>query len=505
VTETINDNTKDSSVLKNKSSFAVDVLTLVSGTTFAQILTILATPILTRLYGPEDFGLLTLFLSITGIFGIIICLRYELSIMLPESDEEAANLLGLSLVIALILSILTIPFIWFYTPSIQNTFKAPQLGAYLWFVPFFIFISGVFLALNYWNTRTKHFKRLSAARIIKSVATAGPQLGAGIAGYATGGSLIGANLVGQSVSTLILGGQIWKNDKSIFLRSISLKSMVTGLKRYRKFPLLDSWSALLNTVSWQLPVFLLAYFFSPMVVGFYSLGFRILQFPMSFIGNSISQVFFQRATEAKFEGTLAPLVENIFKLLVIIGMFPILTLTIVGSDVFSVIFGETWIEAGVYAQILSIWTFVWFISSPLSSLWVVLEKQEFGFKITSINLVTRILSLWIGGVLGNARTSLLLFSLSGVLVYGYLCIKMMMIAGVKFSEIINIIFSNFALCMPLCLILACIKYFEISKYVLIVISFLFMVGYYMYILKTNSQVNMLFNRSGMFNKLKRLI
>lgn len=503
MTETKKNNSEDSSVLRKKTSFVGDVLTLVSGTTFAQILTILATPILTRLYGPEDFGLFALFLSITGIIGIIVCLRYELSIMLPESDEEAANLLGLSLAIVLILSIFTIPFVWFGGHPIQIILKSPQLGTYLWFVPLFVFISGVSLALEYWNSRTKHYKRLSVVRVLRSIASTGTQMGAGFSGYVTGGSLISASLVGQSVSTLILGGQIWKSDKSFFLRSINLKKMIEGLKRYRKFPLVDSWSALLNSISWQMPVFLLASFFSPGVVGFYSLGFRLLQLPMSFIGGSISQVFFQRASEAKTKGTISSLVENVFRLLVIIGMFPILTITVVGSEVFSVIFGKIWTEAGVFAQILSIWAFVWFISSPLSTLWVILEKQEFGLKITSLNLITRIVSLWIGGVLENARISLLLFSLSGILVYGYLCIKMMTAAGVKLYSIRNIIGSNFTLCVPCVIILSCLKMFRVSEYILVAISFVFIMGYYLYILKTDTQINRIFNRSGISHKLKK--
>jgi len=460
----------------------------VGGTTFAQILIICATPILTRLYGPEDFGLLALFLSITGIIGVIICLRYELSIMLPESDEEAASLLILSLTIALILSILTIPFIWLGEQSIQNVFNAPQLGPYMWLIPLFVFVSGVFLALNYWNSRTKHFSRLSATRIIRSVAGTGTQIGAGITGYATGGSLIGASLVGQSVSTLILGSQIWKDDKSLFLRNIGSKKMTEGLKRYRKFPLVDSWSALLNTASWQLPAFLLSSFFSPVVVGFYSLGFRLLQLPMSFIGSSISQVFFQRASEAKSEGILAPLVENVFRLLVIVGMFPILTLTIVGSDVFSVIFGKTWTEAGVYAQILSIWAFLWFISSPLGTLYIVMEKQQFGLKLNIANFITRLLSLVFGGLLGDARIALSLFSISGIFVYGYLCLKMMSYSGVELSHVKRIIFSNLSLFLPAGLILIGLKIASVDELIITAMSFLINALYYMYIVKNDSQI-----------------
>lgn len=476
-----------------KTSFLSDVLTLVGGTTLAQILTILATPILTRIYGPEEFGLFTLFSSITVIVGVLVCLRYEFSIMLPRSDEEAANLLVLSLFIACLISFFSIPIIWFGGQPLLNILKTPQLEAYLYLVPLFALVSGVYLSLNYWNSRTKRFQRLSVTKVLGSVATAGTQLSAGFAGYATGGSLIGASLVGQSLSTLILGGQIWKDDRSLFLRSVHWETMIEGLKRYRKFPLVDSWSTLLNVVSWQLPAFILASFFSPMVVGFYSLGVQFLQLPMSFIGNSISQVFFQRASEAKAEGTLSSLVENVFRLLVIVGMFPILILTIVGSDIFSIVLGVSWAEAGVYAQIMSVWAFIWFISSPLSTLYIVLEEQQFGLKYNLINFSTRLLSLLMGGFLGSARITLILFSISGIFVYGYLCLKMMSYSKVELSHVKKIILYNLTLFAPAGLILVILKIASISQLSITLISLLFCVIYYLYIIKTDPQIQTLFN------------
>lgn len=478
---------------KSKESFVTDVFTLVSGTAFAQFLAIIATPILTRFYSPDDFGLLTLFVSICGVLGVITCMRYELSIMLPKSDEEAVNLLGLSLFITSIISSLTVPVIWFGGQQFLSIISLPQLRSYLWMIPPFTFISGVFLSANYWNSRNKHFQRLSIARINRSIITTGIQLVAGFCGYATGGILIGANVAGQLLSTLILSCQIWRNDISL-LRSISWEKMIYGLKKYRKFPLVDTWSSLLNTISWQLPSFLLAYFFSPAVVGFYSLGFQLLHLPMSFIGQSISQVFFQRAAESKSNGTLSSLVENVFRFFLIIGMFPVLTLTIIGDDVFNLVFGNNWTEAGVYTQILGLWALVWFISSPLSTLWVVMNKQEIGFKVTSLNLITRFLSLWVGGLLNNARLGLFLFSVSGILVYGYLCIKMLLISGVDFSKIQGIIKNNFILCIPIATILIILKVLETDKIILVLISFAFNLIYYLYILKTDSQMKGLLNR-----------
>ncbi|WP_406656876.1 oligosaccharide flippase family protein [Methanolobus sp. ZRKC2] len=483
--------TNDISTHEKKSkSFASDVLTLVGGTTFAQILILLAAPILTRLYGPDDFGVWALFISITGIIGVIVCLRYELAIMLPESDEDAINLLALSLAIVLLVSIIMVPLLYIFKDSLVSLLNSPQLGDYVWLIPPFIFISGVFLALNYWNSRTKNFKRLSFARVSSSLSSTGTQIGAGIGGYTSGIGLIAGSFVGNFISTAVLGGQIWKDDHKLFKIYTHPRKMISGLKRYRKFPLIDSWSALLNSLSWQLPAFILAFFFSPAVVGFYSLGFRLLQMPMNFVGKSLSQVFFQRASIAKSENNLNLLVENVFRILVVVGMFPILTVTIVGSDIFSVVFGQDWAEAGVYAQILSIWAFTWFISSPLSSIYVVLEEQKFGLKFNIVNFTTRILALSIGGYLGNARIALFLFAVSGILVYGYLCLKMMHYAEVKMSRVARIVVSNFLYFIPAGTILIILKIFEVNQFVIVGVSGLLVLAYYSYILLIDKQLNL---------------
>jgi lipopolysaccharide exporter len=471
-----------------KESFVFDVLTLAGGTTFAQILTILAAPVLTRLYGPDDFGVWTIYLSITSIISVIACMRYEYSIMLPESSEEAVNLLGLSFLAVLLVTGLTFPVIWCFKEPIVNILNSQQIGNYLWLVPPFIFVNGLFLALNSWNSRTKLFKRLSLSRVFSSVSSTVTQVGIGFIEKTGASGLIVGSLAGQSIATFALGGQIWRDDRKLIVKNLSWEKIYEGFKKYRKFSLVDTWGALMNSISWQLPAFLLSAFFTPAVVGFYSLGFRLLQMPMSLIGGSISQVFFQRASRAFTEGTLASLVENVFRILVVIGMFPILILTIVGSDVFTVIFGKAWAEAGIYAQILSLWAFVWFISSPLTAIYVVVKKYHFGFHYNFFNLITRLLSLTIGGLLGNARTALILFSLSGVAVYGYLCLKMMSYAGVKNSKVMKIVISNFILFVPAGTVIIILKILEIDKILLVIFSGMIVCLYYVYILKKDAQM-----------------
>ena len=128
------------------SSFAADVLKLVTGTTIAQVITILAAPVITRLYGPEAFGLLTLFASITSILGVNrLHGAYELAIMLPKTDEEAANLLGLCLLCVAVISGLTVPALYFGGDALLSLLRAPGPGSYLVLVSPFVFAGGCFL------------------------------------------------------------------------------------------------------------------------------------------------------------------------------------------------------------------------------------------------------------------------------------------------------------------------------------------------------------------------
>ena len=473
---------KQSSKSVKKTSFASDVLKLVSGTAFAQGLTICASPFLTRLYGPEAFGTLALFVSITSIIGAIACLRYELAIMLPESDEEAANLLGVSLCFVVLISILTVPMVWLGKPIIPGLLKAPQLAAYLWLVPPMVFFSGTLLAFNYWNSRRKYFGRLSLARIFQSVTTTITQLGSGYIGYGNGGSLIGASVAGFTMSSLALAGQIWREDSHLLRQNINWYGIRQALKRYSKFPLYDTWASLLNIISWQLPTLLLSNFFSASVVGYYALAFRLMSLPMNFIGRSIGQVFFQRASVAKSNGKLAEVVEETFSHLVKVSMFPILILTLTGQDIFVLAFGEQWRESGIYVQILGGWSFFWFIASPISTLFTVLERQQDLLYIQTGIFISRLLSLSIGGYFFNEKLALALFSISGIFLYGYKASFAIYISGVKISVIFQKVLSELLLFIPVGILLISMYSIKVSTVIIVIINSLILIIYYLYLL-----------------------
>jgi lipopolysaccharide exporter len=481
---------------RGRSSFAPDVMKLVGGTAVAQVLTVLVAPILSRIYPPDAFGTAAVFISIASMIGVIACLRYELAIMLPEHDGDAANLLAVSLSIVLIVTSLTAVIVLCAGDPILRMLNLPELSSYLWLLPLFVLPNGVFLALNYWNSRTRHFGRLSVAKIFQSGATNGIQLGAGVAGQAQAAGLIEGSVLGAVVATIVLGIQIWRDDRQEFMRAVHWPRMLEWAKRHRKFPFFTTWSALLNTLSWQLPTFLLAAFFSPTVVGYYALGNRMLRLPMNLVGNAISQVFFQRASESQqVDGDLASVVALLFRRLVAWGAFPMLLLAVIGQDIFIVVFGREWAEAGVYTQILSIWMFFVFISSPLSTLYSVLERQQSALLINMVLFVTRLVALAAGGLLGSARLALSLFAVSGVLVYGGLSAWIMRASGVPYWNAFEIVAKYLAVSLLIIFPVGIVKFLKPDQsFPVLLVSLAAAVVYALFLLRDEPELVALVTR-----------
>lgn len=470
-----------------RPNFSSDVLKLVTGTTFAQILVIAASPLLTRLFLPEAFGLLAIFTSITKVLGVVSCMRYEFAIMLPDDERDAVNLLALCVAIVTGISLLALPFFIVFEPVFVSALNAPGLAGHLWLVSPFVFVTGLFIALNYWNSRTRRYGRLSVARILSAVAITGGQLGAGAAGIATGGALIATSALGQGVGTAVLGIQILHDDRRRFANHLSLARVKAVLVRYKRFPLYDSWSGLLNVSSWQLPSLLLPVFFSPVQVGYYALAYRLIVLPMDLVGSAIQQVFFQRASNAERDGDLANLTESVFTVLLRIGLFPMLTLALIGEELFSVVFGTAWAEAGLYTQLLAVWAVVWFISSPLSTIYMVQEKQTFGLQVNIANFVTRLAAIVAGGMLGSARLAILFFGVSGIGVYGFLCIRLLMFSGIAMRRTVRLVADALLPFLPVGAALLALKLIGTPVLIHLALAVLANALYYLYLLRTDAQ------------------
>ena len=387
------------SKLPEKGGFVFNVLVLMTGTTIAQAIPIAISSILTRIYSPENFGVFALFISITSILSVVITGRYELAIMLPEKDEDSINVVVLSILIAFSLSFFILLIVSIFNTQITRLLGNQEISKWLYFVPLTVLLIGIYQSLSYWSIRKKQFKRLSVSKISKSAARGFANIPLGFLNFGSTG-LITGSLVGQTVATSVLSWQFWKNDRNT-RKNISKEKMLYNAKRYKNFPKYSMGAAFANMLSYNIINILISSFYNINTLGFYSLVNRVLVMPSSLIGSSISQVFFQRASEERNRYGNTRLVFNAtLRKLIIISLPFFAILYFIVKPLFAFVFGEEWRIAGRYAQILIPLFSIRFIASSLSIINSVFEKQKISLSWQIGLLVLSILTIFICNYLG---------------------------------------------------------------------------------------------------------
>ncbi len=353
----------------------MNVLTLMTGTALSQILLILISPILTRLYSPADFGTYALFTSLTSAIAVIAAGRYELAVILPRRHEEAFNLMVLSLMITAGTSLVTLLVLSIFNQSISRLLGDPLLSPWLYYVAIAVLFTSFYQIFNYWSNRKKQYKKIAISRITQSSGMAVVSLSLGFF-HAGASGLIFGTIAGFGLAAFTLALQNWSEDKQQlqFLSKITMKEQAT---LYRDFPKINSLHAFIDMLQLNGIVFITSAFFGSAVLGYYTLTMRVLKLPLNFMGKSIAQVFYQKATETYNTGeNLHVFVKRTLIRLSIIALPIFAVLIFVAPFLFTIVFGQEWREAGVYTQILCPWICLNFIYSPVSQVPLLVNKQK---------------------------------------------------------------------------------------------------------------------------------
>lgn len=363
-----------------KSESLRSIAIVISGTAISQLIAVSVTPILTRSYNPTDFGYFTTFIAFYTILSSFVTGKYERVILLADNEEDIKVITTLTLVVSILLSILVLGLI--YISSIF--FDLSSIGIdyhlikWLYLMPVFLILFSINLIyLNYLNYQ-KNYKEISKSKIIKTLVAVSVSL-LSIYFLNNMGGLILGELAGLFFSTFYLFPKykfLFSFDSKITSRFYSIAS------RYKNFPLYNIPSDILNSSSSQLPVFFLSSIYGVSSTGQYSLMKRVLDAPITLFSSSILEVFRQKAAEQfRNTGDCRELFIKTAKNLTLISILPFLFLMIFGKELFSLVFGNEWIDAGKYACIFSVYYFFKFISSPLSYIIFIAEKQKLDFFI----------------------------------------------------------------------------------------------------------------------------
>ena len=380
------------------------VSALVGANVAAQALTIAFVPILTRLYGPADFGVLTTYMALTSILSIAIAFRYDVAIPLASEEREALNLAALASFVVLTLSLI-MGFGLFLWGKMPLSSTGP-LEPYLWLLPMGLFLSGLQQIFVFWVSFMRRFQLLATNRILQSLLQGLLQVG--LSPFGALGLLLGF------VLSRLVGVVSLLRDLLIKREAWSPASWYQLARKYKSFPLLNMPAALLDAIGLQLVPLMFARLFPVEVAGFYGLAFRVVAFPSALLGQAVAQVFYPEASRRKDqEAALKMLVVSTSTVLLYLSGPVFGWLYLCSPIVFSWVFGKEWTEAGVYASYLSLWLFFNFISSPLSTVPLVKGQQRKAFYFTVYEVVFRLLAVWLGGYFQNPQISILSYSLVG--------------------------------------------------------------------------------------------
>lgn len=387
-----------------------NVAVLAGGTAFAQLLSIAASPILTRLYSPDDFGLVTVYSSILSILVLIASMRYELAIPLPASDVTALSLLVVALMSVLGLGVISTVFLLLYGTQLASVLGATALIPYLWMVPIGVLGAGAYQALNYWAVRKKTYAIITRTRVSQSLAQLLVQVVLGFLGAGPIGLLLG-DLARRMAGSSTLAFAVFRREGE--WKQVDRRSVSAAAWEYRKFPLISSWSALMNSVGLQLPSLFLAAFFGNSVVGLFSLGQRLLSIPLTLIGQALGQVFLQEAAERAHEDPdrLLSLFNAVTMRLVKLVFIPATGLFIGAPWAFSLVFGAEWYEAGVITRLLVPVFVCQFVITPVAQVFNVLDRQDLQLMWDALRLGVVLLCMWLAHYVGDAHLVISTYSI----------------------------------------------------------------------------------------------
>lgn len=378
-----------------QGSAARDVAILTVGTLIAQGVTIAVTPLLTRLYSPSDFGLLALFLAVVSIGATLVTLRYESSILVPKENAESANLVLLSLTLGFLLSVVLALLVGLLPMELQEKIGLGALGNWLSIAFLTAAATAAFGGMQYWMNRQKKYKLMAWLRIGQSTSVAGVALFLGLLHIDNG--LLIAQVFASACFCLVA---LWLGRSAALLWKTSQLQVTAFAHKNTPKYLLPT--ALLDVVTLQTPVVLIAAWFGADEAGQFSMAWRLLMLPAALVGGAIGQVFMQRFSSAIEDPALSrSIIKQSWILLFSLGLIPFVFF-FMGSDfIFEMVLGDKWLGAGTIAMMLAPMAFAMFVSSPTSGAYVVLGLQKYSLFFGVAVFIYRPLCIYIAMQAGD--------------------------------------------------------------------------------------------------------
>lgn len=396
------------------------MLVVMTGNAVAQVIGFALSPVISRLFSPSDFGEFGTFSAVLTVISAGVTLEYSQAIMLPKNDNEAFNLLVISVLSTIVIALGCI-FTYLAMPSLIGGVMPSHRALTIILLACGIAAAGINSTCQAWCVRAKAFRQTSTSQVIRSTASNSSQIIFGMCNFGAIGLMISNVLADTAASGNLV--RAVRGSLRDLKHSVNWHTIKALAYEYRDFPLYSASQRVVNAVSVGLPVVLLTHYYGLAVAGAYTFGMRIIWTPMSFVLSSLRQVLFQKACEAHRLGkSLVSIYVKVTLLLFAVAILPALGLILWAPSLFSFVFGAKWSFAGELAVFLVIWLLFAFCNLPAVLFARLIRIQRTVFLYDLAMLVCRSAALIVGGAFFSANTTVLLYSVIGSVMNVFLII-----------------------------------------------------------------------------------
>jgi O-antigen/teichoic acid export membrane protein len=350
-----------------------------------QAILLLSSPLLTRLYTPDQFGLLAVYSGTITILSVFATLGYDSVIPLPRRDDIAASALALSLLCVAVVSTLCAVGLEFGGAYIARVFDTPELIDVAWLIPLGVAGIGSLTAITQWNVRRQRFRIVARVKVIQAASQTGIQILSAGTPIATFGLILGS-LIGQTAG---LGSSIrrcYEIDASL-IHHVTWKRVGFLARYYWKFPTLSIWGSMAYSANNHAPAIIMFWMFGLSTSGFYMLAQRIGMMPVLLLSTAMNQAIYRTlATSKKKPQQVGQAVVEPIRMMMSIVIAPAILAATIVPYAMGVVFGSTWEEAGYYLRWMAPWpaiTLIFGVMSPVPSV-MGLQKMAVFFQVSSL-------------------------------------------------------------------------------------------------------------------------
>ena len=386
---------------------------LLSGNILAQIITLLAYPIISRIYTPDEMGTLNLFVSIFAILVLLANAEYQNVLVFHKNEKDLPSVLAVCLACVVLVStivLISVPF----SAEISSLFGSTDLTDWYFLMPIYVAATAIWNICDSLIIRKKLFKYISLYLVLLALYNVGLKILLGNMGWGTGGLIISA--VSGSV-LILLAVCLYAQRKDKLFSSLGVRptwaSTLAIAREYIKFPKYSLSRKTLNLLSKSLPIFLLSAHFGMTDIGLYSMGLLLAHTPINVACGSLYKIMFRFVSEKVWNNEkILPVIKKYIASVLMVGLPSFALLFFILPDLTALLLGDDWRISGEYIRLMLPWLLAFTIADVIDFIPQLFKKQEGLLIIEIIDIITKFAVLLLGIQFADFYTTLLLYFVS---------------------------------------------------------------------------------------------